>query len=158
MNVTVSGHGSTAGRRVIPFLLPRRRAPAKWAFALFKFYALHSTSSHTFYPFAPAVAAVDFSQILEEMEGSGLHVITRAGNPAKPTEQKRASAALAETVVLMWPAGLPPAEASAQQAAVLAALKTAGGVVGQKVVVQSAGEDAAQFDAVKVRTALQSVL
>jgi hypothetical protein len=91
-------------------------------------------------------------QILEEMEGSGLRVITRAGNPAKPTEQKRASAASAETVVLMWPAGLPPAEASAQQAAVLAALKTAGGVVGQKVVVQSAGEDAAQFDAVKVRS------
>jgi hypothetical protein len=92
------------------------------------------------------------TQILEEMEGSGLHVITRAGNPAKPIEQKRASAASAETVVLMWPAGLPPAEASAQQAAVLAALKTAGGVVGQKVVVQSAGEDAAQFDAVKVRS------
>jgi hypothetical protein len=90
------------------------------------------------------------AQILEEMEGSNLHVITRTGNPAKPTEQKRASAASAETVVLMWPAGLPAAEASAQQAAVLAALKTAGGVVGQKVVVQSAGEDAAQFDAVKV--------
>ncbi|WIA39518.1 hypothetical protein OEZ86_005609 [Tetradesmus obliquus] len=89
-------------------------------------------------------------EILEEMEGSGLQVITRCGNPAKPSEQKRASAAAAETVVLMWPGGLPPAEASVQQAAVLAALKTAGGVVGQKVVVQSAGEDAAQFDAVKM--------
>jgi hypothetical protein len=49
-------------------------------------------------------------------------------------------------------------KASAQQAAVLAALKTAGGVVGQKVVVQSAGEDAAQFDAVKVRGAAYSVI
>jgi hypothetical protein len=100
---------------------------------------------------AAAALMPTLSQILEEMEGSGLQVITRSGNPAKPTEQKRASAASAETVVLMWPGGLPAAEASAQQAAVLAALKTAGGVVGQKVVVQSAGEDVAQFDAVKVR-------
>ncbi|KAF6253223.1 hypothetical protein COO60DRAFT_1548067 [Scenedesmus sp. NREL 46B-D3] len=89
-------------------------------------------------------------EIFEELEGSRLRVITRSGNPAKPPEQKRASAASAEAVVLMWPAGLPPAEASAQQAAVLAALKTAGGFVGQKVVVQSAGEAAAQFDAMKM--------
>lgn len=90
-------------------------------------------------------------QVAEELDGVDLRVITRSGNPAKPSEQRRAAAAAAETVVLLWPTGLSPADASAQQAAVLSALTTAGGVKGQKVVVQSAGELVEDYDAVKVR-------
>lgn len=90
-------------------------------------------------------------QVAEELEGSNLSVITRSGNPAKPSEQRRASVAAADTVVLMWPSGLSPADASAQQAAVLASLKTSGGVLGQKIVVQSAGQEVGEYDAVQVR-------
>eukprot|EP00878_Enallax_costatus_P027636 GHUV01029773.1.p1 GENE.GHUV01029773.1~~GHUV01029773.1.p1 ORF type:complete len:281 (+),score=62.85 GHUV01029773.1:313-1155(+) len=89
-------------------------------------------------------------QVVEELEGTNLRVMTRSGNPAKPSEQKRASVATADTVVLMWPSDLSPADASAQQAAVLAALKTAGGVAGQKIVVQSAGQEVGEYDAVQV--------
>eukprot|EP00878_Enallax_costatus_P024281 GHUV01025906.1.p1 GENE.GHUV01025906.1~~GHUV01025906.1.p1 ORF type:complete len:571 (+),score=147.54 GHUV01025906.1:313-2025(+) len=89
-------------------------------------------------------------QVVEELEGTNLRVMTRSGNPAKPSEQKRASVATADTVVLMWPSDLSPADASAQQAAVLAALKTAGGVAGQKIVVQSAGQEVGEYDAVQM--------
>eukprot|EP00879_Flechtneria_rotunda_P032084 GHRR01035236.1.p1 GENE.GHRR01035236.1~~GHRR01035236.1.p1 ORF type:complete len:182 (+),score=71.26 GHRR01035236.1:1269-1814(+) len=88
--------------------------------------------------------------VAEELEDSGLQVITRSGNPAKPAEQRRASAAAADTVVLLWPSGLSAADGSAQQAAVLSALKTAGGVAKQKVVVQSAGTQEADYNAAQV--------
>lgn len=51
----------------------------------------------------------------------------------------------------MWPSELPPANASAQQAAVLSVLKASGGIAHQKVVVQSAGKEVAEYDAAQVR-------
>ena len=89
-------------------------------------------------------------QVAEELEGMGLDVITRSGSPAKPTDQHRVAAAAASTVVLLWPADTPPAEASAQTAAALSALRASGGVRGQKVVVQSRGDALAEFDATQV--------
>jgi hypothetical protein len=96
--------------------------------------------------------------VQQELAGSGLELITRTGNPAKPSDQTLAAAAAAEAVVLLWPAHLSPAAASAQQAAVLSALKTAGGVAKQKVVVQTAGEgEVAEYNAAQVGLHLRSL-
>lgn len=91
-------------------------------------------------------------QLAEELEGYDLSVITRSGHPAKPSEQQRVSAVHAETIVLLYPDGLSPAAAAAQQAATLSALQAGGGAVrGQRVVVQGPGADAAAYDAAEVR-------
>lgn len=86
----------------------------------------------------------------EELDGSGLKVITRSGSPAKPSDQARAAAAAASTVVLLWPEDMSAAEASANTAAALSALRASGGVRGQKVVVQSRGYALQDFDAAQV--------
>jgi hypothetical protein len=89
-------------------------------------------------------------QIAEVLEDGGLHVMTRSGSPAKPEEQARAAAADAATVVLLWPSDKEPAAASAHTAAALASLRAAGGVRGQKVVVQNLGEAASNYNAIQV--------
>lgn len=88
-------------------------------------------------------------QVADELEGYGLNVITRTGSPAKPSDQARVAAAQADTVVLLWPTDKPAAEASAQTAAALSALRASGGVRGQKVVVQSRADALTEFDAIE---------
>lgn len=87
----------------------------------------------------------------------GLNVITRSGSPAKPTDQHRVAAAAASTVVLLWPADMPAAQASAETAAALSALRASGGVRGQKVVVQSRGDALTEFNATQVGAGLSYV-
>jgi hypothetical protein len=89
-------------------------------------------------------------QVADELEGSGLNVITRSGSPAKPTDQHRVAAANADTVVMLWPADMSSSEASAHTAAALSALRASGGVRGQKVVVQSRADVLEEFDAAQV--------
>jgi hypothetical protein len=89
-------------------------------------------------------------QVAAQLEGYGLNVITRSGSPAKPSDQARVAAAQADTVVLLWPLDKPAAEASAQTAAALSALRATGGMRGQKVVVQSRSDALKEFNATKV--------
>ena len=56
----------------------------------------------------------------------------------------RVSATAAETVLVLWPEDAALDVGTAQQAAAVSALKAAGGITGQKLVVQSPGAQVAE--------------
>lgn len=85
--------------------------------------------------------------INEELESGGLNIITRTGSPAKLSDLEKVAAGEAHTVIVLHTEQENKAFAVAQKAACLVALKTAGGVAGQNLVVQAAGIADEEFTA-----------
>jgi hypothetical protein len=75
----------------------------------------------------------------EDLGDCGVEIISRSGYPAAMADLSKVSATAAETVLVLWPEDEAPDAGTAQQAAAVSALKAAGGITGQKLVVQSPG-------------------
>lgn len=84
--------------------------------------------------------------VRDDLKGFHGAVITRHGKPSQLADLVRVSADTAKTVIVLHPDCDDEATASAQKAATLAALRAAGGVRGQSLVVQASGADDAVTD------------